>query len=68
MEGPEQSLSARGFEILQILFCLSPMNLNLDSQTAPGLRRHQVRKPDRPAANLFPERKQDERKAKGADA
>ena len=35
---------------------VSPTNLNLDSQTAPGLRRHQVRTADRPAANLFPKK------------
>jgi len=46
---------------------VSRMNLDPDSQTAPGLRRHQVRTADRPAANLFP-KKQDERKAKEADA
>jgi hypothetical protein len=45
---------------------VSPMSLNLDSQTAPGLRRHQVRTADRPAANLFPKRKTGRTQSKGS--
>ena len=47
---------------------VSPVNLNLNSQTAQGRSMYYVRTADRTATNLLPEKGQNERIAKGAEA